>query len=104
MKRIAFKMQLNPGCAAEYKKRHDEIWPELIKVHEECGILDYTIFHDEETDALFATLKLKDHHDLSGMGDYEIVRNWWENNRSLMVCEPSAKPVISQLTEVFHMD
>ena len=28
MKR-AFKMKLKPGFAAEYKKRHDEIWPEL---------------------------------------------------------------------------
>ena len=29
MKRIAFKMQLNKGAEAEYKKRHDELWPEL---------------------------------------------------------------------------
>jgi hypothetical protein len=37
MKRFAFKMKLKPGFAEEYKKRHDEIWPELkelIKVRE----------------------------------------------------------------------
>ena len=32
MKRIAFKMKLKPGFEAEYKKRHDEIWPDLVKL------------------------------------------------------------------------
>jgi len=27
--RIAFRMKLFPGKEKEYKKRHDEIWPEL---------------------------------------------------------------------------
>ena len=30
MQKYAFKMQLNPGMEAEYKRRHDEIWPELV--------------------------------------------------------------------------
>ena len=29
MQKYAFRMQLNPGMEAEYKRRHDEIWPEL---------------------------------------------------------------------------
>jgi L-rhamnose mutarotase len=29
MTRKAFAMHLHPGCEKEYKKRHDEIWPEL---------------------------------------------------------------------------
>ena len=29
MVRTAFKMKLKPGYEAEYKRRHDEIWPEL---------------------------------------------------------------------------
>jgi len=28
MQRHAFKMKLKPGVAAEYKKRHDTIWPD----------------------------------------------------------------------------
>ena len=30
MERYAFKMFLKPGMEAEYKRRHDEIWPELV--------------------------------------------------------------------------
>lgn len=32
MIREAFKMKLKPGFEAEYKKRHNEIWPEISQV------------------------------------------------------------------------
>ena len=37
MKHLAFKMYLNEGQKAEYKKRHDEIWPELKKLLKGAG-------------------------------------------------------------------
>jgi L-rhamnose mutarotase len=30
MQKYAFRMQLNPGMAEEYRRRHDAIWPELV--------------------------------------------------------------------------
>ena len=51
---IGFKMQMNPGKAAEYKKRHDEVWPELKKALLDAGITEYYIFLDEQTNILFA--------------------------------------------------
>jgi L-rhamnose mutarotase len=36
--RHAFKMQLKPGAAAEYKKRHDELWPALAAELKAAGI------------------------------------------------------------------
>ncbi len=47
MKRNAFVMKLKPGFEAEYKKRHDVIWPELHKELKAAGISDYSIFLDE---------------------------------------------------------
>ena len=47
-------MKLRPGCKAEYKKRHDAIWPELKDLLKKAGIRDYTIYLDEETNTLFA--------------------------------------------------
>ena len=40
MLRDAFRMKLKPGCIEEYRKRHDRIWPELVKAHSDCGICD----------------------------------------------------------------
>ncbi|MFM8489725.1 MAG: L-rhamnose mutarotase, partial [Bacteroidota bacterium] len=51
--RIAFKMKLHAGCEEEYRRRHDEIWPELSELLGETGISDYSIFLDSETNALF---------------------------------------------------
>ena len=57
MKRFAFKMKLKPGFEDEYKKRHDEIWPELKALIQSTGVSDYPIFLDEETNILFAVQK-----------------------------------------------
>ena len=56
----AFRMKLKPGTVDEYKRRHDEIWPELAQLLREAGIYDYSIFLDEEDMHLFAVLKLRD--------------------------------------------
>ena len=52
--RVACKMQLKKGYEAEYKRRHDAIWPELKELLSKAGISDYTIFLDPETLSLFA--------------------------------------------------
>jgi len=60
MTRIAFKMKLFPGYAAEYKQRHAAIWPELAALLKSAGVKDYSIFLDEETLLLFAYLQIED--------------------------------------------
>ena len=52
MEQIAFKMLLNPGQAEVYKKRHDEIWDDLLALLKDAGISDYSIFLDPETNIL----------------------------------------------------
>ncbi len=44
MIRRAFTMKLKPGAFAEYKKHHDNIWPELVAEIEESGIAQITTF------------------------------------------------------------
>ena len=56
MEKFAFKMRLNPGQKEEYKRRHDEIWPELLVLLKEAGISDYSIFLDDESEVLFGVL------------------------------------------------
>ena len=60
MEKIAFRMFLKAGHAAEYKHRHDAIWPELVALLRESGISDYSIYLDEETHVLFAVLQRTD--------------------------------------------
>lgn len=46
MERFAWKGRIKPGMQAEYKRRHDEIWPELKALLKEAGIGNYTIWSD----------------------------------------------------------
>ncbi len=59
MERVAFKMKIYPGAENEYKKRHDEIWPELKELLKSAGVHDYSIFLDESTNNLFGVLKVE---------------------------------------------
>ena len=52
--RLAFKMFLKPNCLEEYKKRHIEIWPELKLILKKAGVSAYHIYHDPQTNCLFA--------------------------------------------------
>lgn len=49
-----FLLRVRPGMAAEYKRRHDEIWPEMKAMLLRSGILHYEIYLDPATDMLFA--------------------------------------------------
>ncbi|GAA5522125.1 L-rhamnose mutarotase [Aliifodinibius salicampi] len=104
MKRHAFTMKLKPGCEEEYKKRHDEIWPELKEILSEAGIHDYSIFLDEDTLTLFAVQKLEDDYNDEDIIDNPIVRKWWDYMEDIMETNPDNSPVTTPLKEVFHMD
>lgn len=44
MERYCFTFELKPGQEAEYQRRHDEIWPELVADLQAAGIRNYTLF------------------------------------------------------------
>jgi L-rhamnose mutarotase len=104
LKRHAFKMKLKPGCMAEYKKRHDEIWPELAALIRGNGVSDYAIFLDEETDILFACQKIAGSGGSQDLGGTEIVKRWWAYMADLMETNPDSSPLSVPLKEVFYLE
>ncbi|MDD4145139.1 MAG: L-rhamnose mutarotase [Prolixibacteraceae bacterium] len=104
MKRIAFKMYLNEGMKEEYKKRHNEIWPELKKLLKEAGVSEYSIFLDEETNTLFAFQKVSGEGGSQDLGQTEIVKKWWKHMADIMKVNPDNSPVSISLEEVFYLE
>lgn len=104
MERVAFKMKLNPGMVAEYKKRHDEIWPELKDLLKANGIQDYSIFYDPDTNILFAVLKQSSGLNSGNLQDNPIMKKWWDHMADMMETNPDNSPVVHPLQEVFHLD
>lgn len=63
MASYAWVLGVRPGCEEEYKRRHDELWPEMDATLRKSGIRNYHIFRHGltlfgyfETDDLQATI------------------------------------------------
>jgi L-rhamnose mutarotase len=103
MKRVAFKMQLHRGQMAEYQKRHDEIWADLVVLLKSIGITDYSIFLDEETHILFAVLKIENPALLDTLPAHDVMQKWWQYMGAIMDANPDNSPVVKPLIDVFYL-
>ena len=48
MEKYAWRGKIVPGMQEEYKKRHDNIWPEMKEVLADAGIVNYSIWMQGE--------------------------------------------------------
>lgn len=104
MEKIAFVMTLKPGFEREYEKRHDEIWPELVKELKKAGVSDYSIFYEESSNKLFAVLKREESHTMDELPSNQIVKKWWAYMADIMDTHEDNEPVATDLKKVFHLD
>ena len=102
--RIAFKMYLNQGQKEEYKKRHNELWPELHRLLKDARVSEYSIFLDEHTNTLFAFQKVSGEGGSQDLGKTEIVQKWWAFMADIMKTNPDNSPITVPLEEVFYME
>ena len=104
MEKYAFKMRLNAGMEAQYQRRHDAIWPELVTLLDGAGISDYSIHLDRDTRVLFGVLWRTDDHEMDALPDHPVMRRWWTHMADIMETNPDNSPVATSLIEVFHAD
>ncbi|MDE3252375.1 MAG: L-rhamnose mutarotase [Bacteroidota bacterium] len=103
MERIAFRMQLKKGNETEYRKRHQEIWPELRNLLKDTGITEYSIFLEPESLQLFGFLKIRDAARLDKLPDEPMMKKWWTYMKDLMECHDNHAPISLPLQEVFYL-
>ncbi|TCD15514.1 L-rhamnose mutarotase [Oricola cellulosilytica] len=97
-------MTLNPGMAEEYKRRHDEIWPELVDLLHDAGVSDYSIFLDEHTNTLFGVLWRRKGHTMASLPEHPVMQKWWACMADIMGTNDKNEPLAEDLRLVFHMD
>ena len=95
-------MQLKDGCVEEYKRRHDQIWPELSGLIKSAWISDYSIFLEPKTLQLFAVQKKKESP--LNLAKDPIMRKWWDYMADLMEVNEDNSPVCIDLLEIFHLE
>jgi L-rhamnose mutarotase len=103
-KRYAFLMRIKPELKAEYKKAHDEIWPDMARAIRKSGIRNYSIYFREDG-TLFACLEAPDPAKaFELLGKTEVNTRWQKAmDRFFVKKDPSTLgPDVAPLEEVFH--
>ncbi len=103
MDRVGFTMRLKSGCADEYRRRHDAIWPDLRTTLKRAGLADYSIFLAQDGITLFAVLKSADAAARAALPEDAVMRRWWAYMADLMETNQDRSPVVEPLAEVFHL-
>ena len=86
MERYAWRGRVK-GDIAEYKRRHDEIWPEMKKVLADAGITNYSIWNVGQE--LFGYYECEKGVDFAARVQNEspVVARWNEYMKDVMVME-----------------
>ena len=105
MERYAWKAVVKEGMLEEYVRRHQEIWPELVEVLRQAGIVNYTIWNcGSELFGYYECEKGADYAAAVQAGS-PVVDRWNEYMKDVMVMEmdpeTGAQP---RLTPVFLME
>lgn len=99
-----FKMHLFPGMEAEYKKRHDALWPEMKEMIREYGGKNYSIFLDSETNTLFGYIEIESEEKWAKSAETAICQKWWAYMADIMDTNSDNSPVSRDLIPVFHLN
>ena len=105
MERLAWKGRIKPGCEAEYKRRHDEIWPEMVEVLKAAGICNYTVFlTGEELFGYYECEKGVPYAE-KVQAESPVVDRWNEYMKDILELEMDPKTGAQpKLMEVFRLD
>ena len=104
MQRIAFTMHIKPGSEEEYRRRHQQVWPELLADLKSAGCHNYSIY-TRGLD-LFAYMEVEDFQRfLRVMAASQASQRWEEHMSDILVRETDpATGFPYVLPEVFHLD
>jgi L-rhamnose mutarotase len=104
MQRIGFEMRLRPGAEAEYRRRHAEVWPEMLAALKDAGARNYSIFLRAED--LFGYLEVEDLDRFRATMAASPVNDRWQADMASLI-DPLTDPATGfhrQLDEVFHLE
>jgi L-rhamnose mutarotase len=107
MERVCFRLQVRKERMAEYIRRHEQVWPEMLAALNECGWGNYSLYLDKNDGTLIGYLETPSLAAAkAGMEKKEINAKWQAEMAEFFVALEGKRPDESflQLDEVFHLD
>jgi L-rhamnose mutarotase len=106
MKRVGFLLKVKPDKLAEYKERHQHVWPEMLEALRRTGWNNYSLFL-QDNGMLFGYFEAEESFQasLSGM-EREAINQKWQESMAPFFESLTGRPDESmlELEEVFHLD
>lgn len=100
--RLAYSLRLDPGALPRYRSQHDEIWPDLVKEMNRCGIARLTAFEAEPMVYYYADLVQEDAFDR--LFESEVHDRWAETFQGLIAFTAEGRADVQFMKEIFHLE
>lgn len=97
----AFILTIRPGQIAEYRRRHDEIWPEMSEALKASGIVHYDIFLHEPSHRVFGHMLRTHAPDCAAPLEPVLLR--WRAFMSDVLEMDGDQPRRETIERVFHL-
>jgi L-rhamnose mutarotase len=104
MERFCFTFRLRPGMEAEYQRRHDEIWPELVEAIRDAGVRNYTLFRRERDVIAYCECHPDAATAFGKVGETEVNRRWSEWFEDTIEALTDERGELFTAREVWHLD
>lgn len=105
IQRICFTLKVRPERLEEYKRHHEQVWPEMLQALHETGWRNYSLFLRKDG-LLVGYLETDDFEaSVAGMQRYEVNQRWQETMAPFFENDGrKADEAMKPLAEVFHLD
>jgi L-rhamnose mutarotase len=104
LERICFTFELRPGMEDEYKRRHDEIWPELVEAIRDAGISNYTLFRRDRQVIAYAECEPDVATAFGKVGATDVNARWAAWFEDVIVRLTDERGSLFRAEEVWHLD
>ena len=104
MERLCFTFEIRPGTEDEYKRRHDEIWPELVDAIQSSGFRNYSLFRRDQQIVAYVECHPDVATSFQALSAYESNERWSEWFKDVIVSLTDESGQLITLDEVWHVD
>jgi L-rhamnose mutarotase len=104
VERICFRFEIYPGQEAEYKRRHDAIWPELVEAIKESGLANYSLFRSGQEIVAYVECEPDVATAFAKLSTYAANERWSEWFQDVIVSLTDENGDLFRIDEVWHLD
>ena len=90
MEHVLMHLEIRPGTAEEYERRHREIWPEMVEAIRDSGIRELRIFRHDCAISIYAVCEPDAEEAFALLGRTAVNTRWNEHMSDVLVDRSAA--------------